>query len=147
MCVCDRETIATELPSQPDAFFVLLNALTDPTLEPQHIVKPSDTSKQVYDLCLWTALQAGYLWETGTLAEVEMNVALHSALPRIEAAYQYYTDREEKKVREVQSEEGECESWVDWYGKVVCDGETLVKLIGVEEIEGAHTQEDAENNR
>ncbi len=74
-----------------------------------------------------------------------MNVALHSALPRIEAAYQYYTDREEKKVRELQSEEGRCESWVDWYGKVVCDGETLEKLIGVEEIEGAHTQEDAEN--
>ncbi|KAI0090064.1 glycosyltransferase family 24 protein [Irpex rosettiformis] len=128
------ETIAAEV-SQPDAFFTLLNALTDPSLEPQHVVKHSDTPKQIYDLCLWTALQAGYLWETGTLSEAEMSVALHSAQPRVESAYQYYLDREAERVREAQKD-GACESWVDWYGQVVCDGKTLAALVELEEIEG-----------
>ena len=28
----------------------------------------------------------------------------------------------------------ECGSWVDWYGQVVCDVETLMHLAGVETI-------------
>jgi UDP-glucose:glycoprotein glucosyltransferase len=101
-------------------------------LEPQHIVKTSDTPKQIYDLCIWTALQAGFLWEAGLLADVEMNLALHSALPRIEAAYQYYRDHEAIRA-------GECESWVDWYGQVVCDAETLRSLLETETIDPSET--------
>ena len=66
-----------------------------------------------------------------------MNVALHSALPAVEASYQYYLDREVGRVQILQGE-GLCESWVDWYGHVVCEGETLAQMIEAEEIEGVN---------
>ncbi|KAF8164186.1 hypothetical protein K438DRAFT_1984884 [Mycena galopus ATCC 62051] len=35
-------------------------------------------------------------------------------------------------------------SWVDWYGTVVCDVGTLAKLVGIETIEHAPENTDAE---
>ncbi|KAI0696066.1 glycosyltransferase family 24 protein [Cytidiella melzeri] len=131
------ETIASESDSHSHSFFKLLDALTDPTQAQHRVVKASDTPKEVYGICVWTALQLGLVWETGALAEVDMNLALHSALPRIEAAYQYYGDREAgRAARECGDGESGGGSWVDWYGKVVCDGESLRLLVEVDMIGG-----------
>lgn len=62
-----------------------------------------------------------------------MTFALHAAVPRVEAAYSYYVDTHASRA-------GECESWVDWYGEVVCDAEELRKLVGVETIEAAESE-------
>lgn len=62
-----------------------------------------------------------------------MNLALHVASPRIEAFYQYYTDHHAEKQNVEQRVN--CDSWVDWYGQVVCDSETLAHLAGVETID------------
>jgi len=61
-------------------------------------------------------------------------LALHSAVPKIEAFFRYYVGSGlEARVRARgggAGAEGECASWVDWYGEVVCDLETLKKVVG-----------------
>ena len=61
-----------------------------------------------------------------------MHLALHSATPKIEAFYSYYTNYVNKTV--------ECGSWVDWYGDVICDVETLKRLAGTETIGSAYVR-------
>ena len=79
-----------------------------------------------------TTSRLGLLPKTGSLAFADINLALHAATPKIEAFYQYYADHHRGK------ELGEgCESWVDWYGQVVCDVETLEKLADVDTIDEA----------
>lgn len=76
----------------------------------------------------------GLLPKTSSLAFVDINLALHAATPKIEAFYQYYTDHHGNK------ELGDgCESWVDWYGQVVCDLEMLEKLADVDTIDETPT--------
>jgi hypothetical protein len=119
-----RETIALE---DPQAFFPLLDRLTHPEWSP---ILTSTNDEKTYRSVLETALSSGFLSASGELASLEMAFALHAAVPRVEAAYQYYLDTQASRA-------GECESWVDWYGKVVCDAKTLRELVEVETIEGA----------
>lgn len=79
-----------------------------------------------------TASRLGLLPKPGSLAFAEINLALHAATPKIEAFYQYYTDRYGDNA----FGEG-CESWVDWYGQVVCNPEILEKLADVDTIDEA----------
>lgn len=60
---------------------------------------------------------------------IEMNLAMHAATPKIEAFYNWYDTRYNA------SEGRKCGSWVDWYGDVVCDVESLARLAGVETID------------
>lgn len=52
-----------------------------------------------------------------------MNLYLHAATPKLEAFYQHYEDRHKDSTGTA------CGSWVDWYGQVVCDLESLVQLV------------------
>ncbi|KAF8164188.1 UDP-glucose:glycoprotein glucosyltransferase-domain-containing protein [Mycena galopus ATCC 62051] len=130
------ETVALE---NPDAFFQFVDRVTDPDVFPQQAL----TQEATHQYALQVAAAGGWLAEPGALAAVEMNLGLHAATPRIEAFYHRYAA----------SETTPCAggSWVDWYGKVVCDVGTLVKLVGVETIEpsphspdNTHTPVDAE---
>lgn len=58
-----------------------------------------------------------------------MDLAMHAATPKIEAFYNWYNTHYNA------SEGRKCGSWVDWYGDVVCDVETLARLAGVETID------------
>ena len=123
----NRETIALEA---SDAFFPLLDSLTNPETQPD----PAPTSAEaVHKYVFDSALSAGFRAEPGAYGAAESNLALHAATPKIEAFYQYYTDRH--AVRRDAVENPRCESWVDWYGEVVCDAETLARLAGVETID------------
>lgn len=64
-----------------------------------------------------------------------MDLALHAAAPKIEAYYQYYNDRYATKHQEVYSDNSACGSWVDWYGQVVCDLDTLTRLVDFDTID------------
>lgn len=110
----------------PDAFFLLLDRLTDPDVLP---LSEKMSPEAVHQAVLQLAAANGFLSESGALAFVEMNLALHAATPKIEAFYNYYEDHHKS------SRGTECGSWVDWYGEVVCDIETLVRLAGVENID------------
>lgn len=62
------------------------------------------------------------------------SLALHTAAPKIEAFYSWYTDN--GLDARVAGKEG-CGSWVDWYGETVCDVETLLRLAGRETLDAA----------
>lgn len=103
--------------------------LTNPELQPE----VARSSQEWYRHALDTATAEGYLSEPGAYAAVEMELALHSSSPRLEAYYQFYRDRQSQ--RNIDSQDAECGSWVDWYGQVVCDAETLAHLAGVDTID------------
>ena len=73
--------------------------------------------------------------QPGAYVAAEMHVALHSASPKLEAFYQYYNDHHAGK-----EDGGECGSWVDWYGQVVCDVKTLSRLVETEALDAPDAQ-------
>ena len=117
-------------------FFEFLDTLTNPELFP---LPETSSIEDVYKFVVKTALKEGYLTDPGELASLEMSLALHTPLPKLEAAYQYYTD--------VHGSQTEChgESWVDWYGQAVCDVATLKRLVDVELIDSATPSEGPDN--
>ncbi|KAG6885729.1 hypothetical protein C0993_010556 [Termitomyces sp. T159_Od127] len=117
------ETIALE---NPDAFFPLLDKLSDPDVLP---TPEKLTPEAAHQAVLEIATVNGYLNGPGSLAAVELNLALHAATPKIEAFYNHYIDHHNN------TKGTDCGSWVEWYGEVVCDIEQLVKLAGVETID------------
>lgn len=121
-----RESISIE---NERAYFPLLDTLTDPDTPPSvHTLTP----EAIHGLAVETASRLGLLPKAGSLAFADINLALHVATPKIEAFYQYYADR----YGDSALGEG-CESWVDWYGQVVCDPETLEKVADVDTIDQA----------
>lgn len=62
----------------------------------------------------------------------------------VEAFYQYYVDNGLEETRRAGEGYGErergCGSWVDWYGDVVCDVGSLVRLAGHDTIDSAEYQ-------
>ncbi|TFK19735.1 hypothetical protein FA15DRAFT_759842 [Coprinopsis marcescibilis] len=126
------ETVGLE---NPDAFFPFLDLITDPE------VLHSSTSlspEAIHQASLKVAVSKGLFAKPGSLSNVELQLALHAASPKIEAFYNYYTSYVNKTLA--------CNggSWVDWYGEVVCDVDTLKKLAGTETIgTGAYPRPEA----
>lgn len=112
------------------AFFPLLDALTDPDRLPSSLPK---TPEATYSFALQTASDAGIL-NPSTRGIVEANLALHAGAPRIEAFYQLFAGLHGATSMGVRGAEG-CESWVDWYGEVLCDYDALARVVGHETIE------------
>ncbi|KAI0266194.1 UDP-glucose:glycoprotein glucosyltransferase-domain-containing protein [Gloeopeniophorella convolvens] len=119
---------------EPDAFFPLLDVLTDPETSPGKEKLSPEAQQQ---LALQTALAAGYLSKPGALEVVQMQLGLHAATPKIVAFYQHYADNAGSRndTRDAET----CGSWVDWYGEVVCDVERLVHLAGPETLDPAES--------
>lgn len=55
------------------------------------------------------------------LSTFHLALALHTTVPRIEAAYSWYSSN----VDEIQIGVEECDTWVEWNGKGFCDSESL----------------------
>ncbi|KAI3613174.1 glycoprotein glucosyltransferase [Moniliophthora roreri] len=116
------ETVALESPS---SFFPFVDAVTDPsTLE----LPQNSPPEAIYRASLEVAVVNGYIADVSAISAVEMNLALHAAVPKIEAFYHHYnTTNHGRQIN--------CGSWVDWYGTIVCDVETLARLVRVETID------------
>ncbi|KAH7906009.1 glycosyltransferase family 24 protein [Hygrophoropsis aurantiaca] len=108
------ETISLE---DPSVFFPLLSKFP----LSQHPNTPQSAHTGVLEV-------ASSLLETPALASINTLLALHAASPRLAASAEYYnaltTSMNEGGVALKQG----CESWVDWYGEVVCDADTLRRL-------------------
>ncbi|KAJ8081870.1 killer toxin resistant protein [Marasmius tenuissimus] len=116
------ETVALESPA---SFFPFLDCVTDSS---QLALPPNARPEAIYQSTLALAASHGFLSDTSAVAAVEMNLALHAASPKIQAFYHHYnTTNNERDVK--------CGSWVDWYGTVVCDVETLAQLARIETID------------
>ncbi|PIL30079.1 hypothetical protein GSI_07656 [Ganoderma sinense ZZ0214-1] len=126
------ESVAIE---EPSSFFHLLDGVTDPSVFPLSKDKstPKHAHKHVFDI----ALAMDHLAAPGAYVAAEMHVALHSASPKLEAFYQYYNDHHAARKRAFGKRGEECESWVDWYGSIVCDAKTLARLVEMETLDPA----------
>ncbi|KAJ3833052.1 UDP-glucose:glycoprotein glucosyltransferase-domain-containing protein [Lentinula raphanica] len=121
------EVVESVALDNPAAFFPLLDRVTDPEVV---TITPDETPEAVYSSSLQVATDMGLFSEPGSLAFIEMNLALHAATPKIQAFYHHYTE----SVGATAYHEG-CGSWVDWYGTVVCDVESLAQLAGLDTID------------
>ncbi|KAF7321048.1 hypothetical protein HMN09_00192100 [Mycena chlorophos] len=121
------EIVETVSQENPDAFFPLLDRVSDPAES-----MPS-SDEAIHQFALQLAVSGGLLSEPGSLAAVEMNLGLHAATPKIEAFYQYYETH--------LSTAPDCRSWVDWYGEQVCDVEKLAHLAGLETIDASNASD------
>jgi len=118
------ESVALE---NPDAFFPLLNTLTKPdTFQSLKSLSP----EALYNKTLRIAVSEGHLSEPSSLAAVELHLALHAATPKIEAFYQHYIDNHGTNKRS-ETQGDSCQSWVDWYGEIICDVEALARLAPI----------------
>jgi UDP-glucose:glycoprotein glucosyltransferase len=109
----------------PDAFFPLVDAITDPDVVPSvHTMTP----EAIRQFVLATARKEGHLLVPGTTSMVDMQLGLHAATPKIQAFYHHYAEIDD-------SRKPKCGSWVDWYGRAICDVETLVQLTNLDTID------------
>jgi UDP-glucose:glycoprotein glucosyltransferase len=123
------ETISIE---EPDAFFPILDILTNPDTFPG---KEELSQEALEQRALQTALSAGYLSKPGSLEAVRAQLGLHSATPKIVAFYQHYSDK--AGPQNVSEETEKCGSWVDWYGRTICDVNEFIHLTGTEALDSA----------
>ncbi|KXN87330.1 UDP-glucose:glycoprotein glucosyltransferase [Leucoagaricus sp. SymC.cos] len=122
------EILETVALVNPDGFFPLLDQLTDPQM---YIFAQSAAPEALYQSGITSAIGTGILQGASDVSEVQLNLALHAATPKLEAFYQHYEDKHNN------SRGAACGSWVDWYGEVVCDIESLVQLVGHETIDSS----------
>jgi UDP-glucose:glycoprotein glucosyltransferase len=89
------------------------------------------TNKAIHDVSVRTILNHGYLSQPGALDSFEISLSLHAASPKIEALYEYYRDNKLADTPLVDGESADdCTgSWVEWYGRRVCNVDTLRRLI------------------
>ena len=114
-----RETVSLEY---PDKYFNFLDQLSNPERFPL----TSRTVEEEHRAALVLAVEGGIIQDPEALARIQMNLVLSSATPKLEAFYNYYEANYENQPTP------DCESWVDWYGKLVCDVATLAQVVGEE---------------
>ncbi|KAG6330916.1 hypothetical protein ID866_8172 [Astraeus odoratus] len=97
---------------------------------PEALHKPRDAHTAVFDL-------ASTLLDPASLASARARLALHAASPRLAASAEHY----DLRVTGILDHVGlECASWVDWYGQVVCDAESLLRLANAPTTEDIDTK-------
>ncbi|KAI6106945.1 glycosyltransferase family 24 protein [Pisolithus croceorrhizus] len=109
------ETVAME---DGTSLFPLLSAF--PLQD--HPSTPRDAHTSVVDL-------ASALMDASALASVRARLALHAASPRLAASAEHYDLRLSDISDNDRLFSTECASWVDWYGRVVCDADGLLQLV------------------
>jgi UDP-glucose:glycoprotein glucosyltransferase len=125
-----RETVS---PENPDQFFEYVDLLTGPD---GLTANPTMTPEAIHQAALELAIDNGIIRDKGALTTIQMHLGMHAATPKLEAFYNYYEDNQnDDTTRDLFTRGKECGSWVDWYGEVVCDVETLAHLAGVEAID------------
>ncbi|ORY32220.1 UDP-glucose:Glyco protein glucosyltransferase-domain-containing protein [Naematelia encephala] len=122
------EILETVCDENPSAYFPLLHLAS--------IHLPSNLSDVSHEDLLIRArdiiISHELLPKPSSLSTFDLALALHTAVPRIQAFYSYYEDY----VNEASLGVVECGSWVEWRGKGFCDSEDLRKDLELS-IEGA----------
>ena len=65
---------------------------------------------------------------SAALNSARVRLALHALTARLAASAEYYDRHIARLAHSDRLHSPECASWVDWYGQVVCDAETLIQL-------------------
>jgi len=107
-----RETAAEE---NSTAYFPLLDSIADGYFD------KAATDYELYTSFIKLLHDDGHVTDPDTLSSFEFALSIHSAAPRIEAHYQYYSTSVEPSLISVQ--DTTCESWVAFGGKQYCSPE------------------------
>lgn len=102
----------------PLVLFPLLSALS--------LTEPPSTPLQAHS-AVFAAASNHMHW--AALNSARVRLALHSVTPRLAASAEYYDRHIANLADSHQLHSPECASWVDWYGRIVCDAETLLQLF------------------
>lgn len=97
--MCFRETAAEE---NATSYFPLLDRITEGYFD------SASTDEALYSSFRKLLQQDGHLVKEEDLSSFDFALSIHSAAPRIEAQYQYYTTSVKPLIGE---DEGECDSW------------------------------------
>ncbi|KAL4079421.1 glycosyltransferase family 24 protein [Scleroderma citrinum] len=108
------ETVAVE---DPSTLFPILSHFPLPE-------RPS-TPRDAYETVL--GLASTYL-DVSALASARARLALHAATPHLAASAEHYDLRVANVSDTTTLLREECASWVDWYGHIVCDTDTLLQF-------------------
>ncbi|KIK98602.1 glycosyltransferase family 24 protein [Paxillus rubicundulus Ve08.2h10] len=112
------ETVAME---EPSVLFPLLSAFS----LPEGPLTPQDVHEAVFDI-------ASSHMDGSALASAHALLALHAASPRLAASAEYYDSHIANLTDSHKLFSPDCASWVDWYGHIVCDADTLLQLADSE---------------
>ncbi|KAH7886870.1 glycosyltransferase family 24 protein [Phlebopus sp. FC_14] len=82
---------------------------------------PRDAHRAVFDVA------SAYMGRSA-VRSAEALLALHAAGPRLAASAEYYDIHISNLSDSNKPLNETCASWVDWYGQVICDAETLLRL-------------------
>ncbi|CAO1632552.1 unnamed protein product [Sympodiomycopsis kandeliae] len=122
------EAVNTE---EPSSFWPLLNHLASDE-QRQHL--SSSSPRDVYQSVVEALDQNHWLQDTGSRSNWDMALALHSEAPRVAAFWQLantsgvltqWADNVARGAIDAQT----CQSWVDWYGQVICSAEELQTVL------------------
>lgn len=97
--------------------FPLLSAFT--------LTERQYTPQQAHD-AVFTVASHHMHW--ASLNSARVRLALHAVTPRLAASSEHYDRHIASLTDSDKLKNPECASWVDWYGQVVCDAETLLQL-------------------
>lgn len=120
---------------QPNSYFKLLDLLTSPEHGLPYL---TSSNEALYQASLQLVQDHGFLSAPGAKGLAERALALHVSSPLIEAFFSHYIDQTTPSIPEGFTDL-DCESWVDWYGRRVCDVETLKHLAGTETIDSSNS--------
>lgn len=116
------EALEATAAESAEAFHPILDHLTNGTRVAQPLT-PVSSAREVHDAAKEALDHLGFLTDPGSRQNWEMSLALHSQSPKIAASWQLARstgayDRWKSATRG--GVKGACESWVDWYGLVIC---------------------------
>jgi UDP-glucose:glycoprotein glucosyltransferase len=106
---------------EPSVLFPLLSAFS----LPEKPLTPQNVHEAVFDI-------ASTHLDGPALASARVLLALHAASPRLAASAEYYDSHIANLTDSHKLRSPECASWVDWYGHIVCDADTLLQLASSE---------------
>lgn len=119
---------------EPSSFFPLLDTLaTSEDIPPLERLSP----EAIEEVVIQTAGSLGFIQDPGALESTKLQIALHAASPKIQAFYQFYSER-----NGIDSTDkwNTCGSWVDWYGERVCDSATLARFAEHDTIPSSESE-------
>ncbi|CAO1635982.1 unnamed protein product [Parajaminaea phylloscopi] len=115
----------------PAAFHLLLSDLCGSEARTKDLASAS-SARGVYDAVTEALDRLQLLSGPGLRSSWDLALALHSQAPKVSAFWQLAktTGAVERWKKHIEtSSHTACQSWVDWYGQVVCDAEELENLI------------------
>ncbi|KAK7516175.1 UDP-glucose:glycoprotein glucosyltransferase-like protein [Phyllosticta citriasiana] len=119
------ELLETAAEENATSYFPLLDRIADGYFDDKA------TEKELYDAFLKLLQDDGHITDPAALSSFQFALSIHSAAPRIEAHYQFYSTSVEPSLQAAQGQD--CEAWALQNGKQFCSSDLAQQYGGVRE--------------